>query len=211
MLLQSSQAMPKTSDPLEMAVKNGKKIIDANGLLELTKKYLGKDNKIACTSSRRSSVNETNSRRLQTPYIKVVDNSFKYKTNFKELTEWPEINFEFQPELCPFYKPRKHNHNISTTNNTISQQFNKSGAIIGTKTNINDKFQTVLTTPILTNTPTFLTTNGAGNTNCSNMHKSIQTKNTSKKKHTTYCEICHKEYDDFEKVFIIKLNLCSIY
>ena len=181
-MLQSTQNVPKTTDPLEMARKLNKKIIFSTELLEFVKKHISNvqiEDKIVNATN----TTETNNRKLMPPYIKVVDNSFKYKSNFKEL-EWPEINFDYQPELCPFFKPRK--PNISN----VSQQSNKSGVAPGRQ---NDKFQTVLTTPILT-TPTL---------NMNNNLKSITntaTKNASKRKHMTFCEICHKEYDDFEKV-----------
>lgn len=172
-MLQSTQNVPKTTDPLEMARKFDKKILFANDLLDFLKKHFNGTH----TDEGAHSTGEMNNRKLCPPFIKVVDKSNKFKTNFKELPEWPEINFDYQPELCPFYKPRKLNP---------SQMSNKSTVILGRP---NDRFQTVLTTPIM-NTPTLNI----------NQIRSIPTKNSTKRKHLVFCEICHKEYDDLEKV-----------
>jgi len=132
----------------------------------------------ALNESRAPSTGDNNPRKLLAPpFLKIVDDSFKYKTNFKELVEWPEINFAYQPELCPFHKPRK--PNIAAN---LSQQSNKAFAL---PVRPNDRFTTVLTTPILT-TPTL---------------NALMTRNTTaKRKHSTFCEICRTDYDDFEKV-----------
>lgn len=173
-MLQSTQNVAKTTDPLEMAAKFSMKIICANKLLEFLQKHFTNP---TSSDEKGKSGGGSSPRKLSPPFIKVVDNSFKYKTNYKELVEWPEVHFEYHPELCPFHKSRK--PNIS---GTVSQQSTKSVFLAGRP---NDKFQTVLTTPILT-TPT--------------LNATIQSKNISKRKHSTYCEICHKDYDDFEKV-----------
>lgn len=174
-MLQSTQNVPKTTDPLETARKLDKKIIFANDLLDFLKKH---SSATQSDAERAHSTGESSNRKLTPPYIKVVDKTNKFKTNFKELAEWPEINFDYQPELCPFFKPRKLN---------LSQMSNKSAVLMGKP---NDRFQTVLTTPIMT-TPTLNL----------NQIKSIPTRNAStKRKHLIFCEICHKEYDDLEKV-----------
>ncbi|KAH9408707.1 hypothetical protein TYRP_010975 [Tyrophagus putrescentiae] len=171
-MLQSTQNVPKTTDPLEMARKYDKKILFANDLLEFLKKYSSGTqadaDKAQCTG-------EIGNRKLCPPFIKVVDKSNKFKTNFKELPEWPEINFDYQPELCPFYKPRKFPNPSQTRLLSWENQMTA--------------FPTVLTTPIMT-TPTLNI----------NQIRSIPTKNAStKRKHMVFCEICHKEYNDLEE------------
>lgn len=177
-MLKSAQTTVKVTDPLELARKLDKKIIHSNDLIAFIRNHLNEP--FTGIDDNRSS-DSSNNRRLLPPYIKVLDNSNKYRPNFKELAEWPEINFDYQPELCPFYKPRK------PILSNASQQSNKSNT---TNNGKNDKFQTVLTTPIMnTTTPTI------------NI-KSIPTRNVSKRKHVTFCEICHKEFIDLEKVFL---------
>ncbi|KAI2795496.1 Cdc7p-Dbf4p kinase complex regulatory subunit [Blomia tropicalis] len=174
-MLKSAQTTVKVTDPLELARKLDKKIIHSNDLIAFIRNHLNEP--FTGIDDNRSS-DSSNNRRLLPPYIKVLDNSNKYRPNFKELAEWPEINFDYQPELCPFYKPRK------PILSNASQQSNKSNT---TNNGKNDKFQTVLTTPIMnTTTPTI------------NI-KSIPTRNVSKRKHVTFCEICHKEFIDLEK------------
>ena len=184
LLERAAQNQPKTSDTLELARKLNIKIYDVNKVLQICRKYF--DNTPEMGS--RSGEAKTRYRNLMPPYIKIMDNSMKYRTSFKELNEWPEINFDFNPELCPFYKRRVTQPARADTpgpNQTSVSHSTKSTALLR---GLNEKC-TALTTPILTTTPT------------TNQARSIPANpKTTKRRHTTYCEICHKEYTDFEQV-----------
>lgn len=189
----------KSTDTLDLARSWDLKIILASEMLEFCKKHMNRP-----PVPDLSSKEQGNSRKLLNPFIKVVDSSFKYRTNFKELPEWPELHLGYQPELCPFYKKRDRKAalmskvtanaeaNLSAAP-SISQQ--KSMATNTTMNFTNGRFYndkcTVLTTPNLTTTLNIGT-------------KSIQNTNNAQakiaKRKLTFCEICHKEYDDFEKV-----------
>ena len=167
MLLFKTTQMSKTSDSLELARNMNIKIILATEMLDFCKKHM--------KTFEDSAKPQQQNRQLVPPFIKVMDNSLKYKINYKELNEWPELNLEFQPELCPFYKRKEVQPNAS-------QQSNKSTA----PNRLNEKC-TMLTTPIL-------------NMQTPNLTKSVTTKRNIKRKHVTFCEICQKEYSDFEAV-----------
>lgn len=175
----------------EFANANKIEIIPLNRLLKVFAKF----DKTFEYKGNSFNTNINNSeRKLRAPFIKIVDNSCKFKPTYKELSAWPEMNFDYQPELCPFFrqthKPilnnNNHNPNPQNPSANISQQSNKSTTF--TYKQLNEKC-TVLTTPRLTDT----------NTNKS-LTMQNKDKNVVKKKHLIYCEICHQDYYDFETV-----------
>lgn len=200
----TTSAFSQASDTLELARTFNIRIIRSSKLLQFCEDHTENVRKLKQSSS--SQLNTT--RKLCPPFIKIIDNSNKYKPNFKELNEWPEMNFEYQPESCPFFKAKPLVNFVSQQPHlNQSQQSNKSTVPTIYK-QLNEKC-TKLTTPILTgtinNTPNIGNDKSIqNNTTFANNNKAVDNR---KKKNITYCEICHKEYTDFESVRFIKLLL----
>lgn len=190
LLAKSAQLnMQKTTvDVLEQARALKVKILLATDVMNFCKKHSLKHGKRGANDS---DINNT-MQKLVPPFIKVMDNSNKYKANFKEFCEWPEVNFSYIPELCPFFKRRKQSPQMPAH---ISQSFKSNTLMNQQGVRFNDKC-TVLTTPTIAGT-----TVGAA----APFFKSTTTptpNNNGHAKKRIFCEICHKDFDDFEKVYI---------
>nr|XP_027198290.1 protein DBF4 homolog A-like isoform X1 [Dermatophagoides pteronyssinus] len=188
----TTSAFSQASDPLELARTFNIRIIRSSKLLQFCEDHIENVRKLKHSTA--SQLNTT--RKLCPPFIKIIDNSNKYRPNFKELNEWPEMNFEYQPESCPFFKAKPLVNISQQPHPNQSQQSNKSTVPTIYK-QLNEKC-TMLTTPILTgtntNTPNIM--NGKSiTTNTITNNKAVDNR---KKKNVTYCEICHKDYTDFE-------------
>ncbi|UXI22822.1 soluble guanylate cyclase beta1-like protein [Sarcoptes scabiei] len=200
----------KAIDSLELARNLNIKILRSSKLQNFCENHIAN---LKSAQQKSSAINNL-SKKLNPPFIKVIDNSHIYRPNFKELPEWPQLNFDYQPELCPFFKPKNVplgiNNNINVNPNLVQQQQNNSPSIATTTATayrqLNEKC-TMLTTPILTTTGTPQI--NVGNKSIANTPVIGQTPTTAnttklnqvsmKKRHMTYCEICHREYSDFEK------------
>lgn len=197
----TASTFSQASDPLELARIFNIKIVRTGRLLQFCEDHIENVRKM-----KQSTINQQNTtRKLCPPFIKIIDNSNKYRPNFKELNEWPQLNLEYQPESCPFFKAKpliNVNSLSQQPHPNQSQQSNKSTVPTIYK-QLNEKC-TMLTTPILTGTNTNTPNIINGKSIPTNTLPNNKVVDNKKRRNVTFCEICHKDYTDFESVRFIR-------
>ncbi len=116
---------------------------------------------------------------LRSPFIKIEDNLLKHRPNYKEFYEWPVVNYDMHPDLCPFIKKK-------VQKNTVDGTQSLEGLAFANK--FNDK---------LTN---HLNDDKSKETKNQTLNKK---KVANKRRIPYYCEICQTEYSDLSKVSLI--------
>ncbi len=155
----------QTTDVLELGRIWNIKIIQAIDMLDFCRKHLS-------PTLPNSPPIATQITQLRSPFIKIEDNLLKHRPNYKEFYEWPQINYEIHPDLCPFIKKKVQKTAVEGTQSLEGLAFvNK----------FNDKLTNHLNDD-------------------KSKETTLKKKVANKRRIPYYCEICQTEYSDISKV-----------